>query len=312
MVQYYEVCNQSEGKSPKTVQWYSQNLGHFCRYLSDMHLSDAIGDVSLKVLRQYVLYLMSRNKIDRHGRSPAKAEPLSPVTVHCHVRTLRAFFSWLAREELIDRNPAAGLRPPKVPKTVVSVLTDEEIKRILDSFRRSDPCGMRNQTIFMMLIDTGMRIGEATGLQMQDLHLNDGFVKVMGKGRRERIVPVGYNAQRALQRYIFRYRPGPASPVIDNVFLSIHGERLSENSMKLAFQNAARRAAVPRLHAHLCRHTFATRFLTNGGDIFALQQILGHSTLEMVRHYASLSSDHIRQQHQRFSPLDRMRLGRGY
>jgi integrase/recombinase XerC/integrase/recombinase XerD len=143
---------------------------------------------------------------------------------------------------------------------------------------------------------------------MDDLHLDEGFFKVMGKGKKERIVPIGSNAQRALQRYLFRYRSNPALPQTDNVFLSIHGEPLTENSMKLTFTRLAKRSGVQRLHAHLCRHTFATRFLINGGDVFTLQQILGHSTLEMVRHYVNLASNHIAIQHQRFSPLDRLNM----
>ena len=122
------------------------------------------------------------------------------------------------------------------------------------------------------------------------------------------LTPMGSNAQRALQRYLFRYRPKSINPVIDNVFLSVLGKPLTENSVKLIFSRLAKRSGVHRLHAHLCRHTFATRFLINGGDVFTLQQILGHSTLEMVRHYVNLASSHIAVQHQKFSPLDRLNL----
>jgi site-specific recombinase XerD len=160
----------------------------------------------------------------------------------------------------------------------------------------------------MLLLDTGLRIGELVNLKMGDTHIDDGFLKVMGKGKKERLVPIGSNAQRALQRYLFRYRPKPAHPGVDHVFLSIHGIPLTENSLKLMFARLASRSGIHRLHAHLCRHTFATRFLINGGDVFTLQQILGHSTLEMVRHYVNLASNHIAIQHQRFSPLDRLNL----
>ncbi len=119
---------------------------------------------------------------------------------------------------------------------------------------------------------------------------------------------LGNNAQRALQRYLFRFRPKPINPVTNNVFLSTRSQPLTENSMKLMFTRLAKRSGVCRLHAHLCRHTFATRFLINGGDVFSLQQILGHSTLEMVRHYVNLASSHIAIQHQKFSPLDRLNL----
>jgi integrase/recombinase XerC/integrase/recombinase XerD len=141
--------------------------------------------------------------------------------------------------------------------------------------------------------------------------MNEGFIKVNGKGNRERFVPIGSSAQRILQRYLFRYRSKPANSTVDNVFLTSKGFPLSENSVKLTFARLAKRSGVSRLHAHLCRHTFATRFLINGGDVFTLQQILGHSTLEMVRHYVNLASNHVAIQHQRYSPLDRLNL-RGY
>jgi len=174
----------------------------------------------------------------------------------------------------------------------------------------TSPSNARNQTIFMLLLDTGLRIGELVNLKVADVHMNEGFLKVLGKGKKERIVPMGSNAQRALQRYLFRYRPEPAHQGIDNVFLSIDGKTITENSTKLILARVAKKSGVTRLHAHLCRHTFATRFLINGGDVFTLQRILGHSTLAMVGHYIDLASDHVAIQHRRFSPLDRLNLRR--
>ena len=308
LIEYYETCNRAEGKSPKTISWYSANLRRFHSYLKSRHLPDSVDSIDTKLLREYVLYLLKRNRFDDHPYTPAKTELLSTATVHGHVRTLRAFFSWLVTEELAESNVAKALRPPKVAKKVVSTLSDEEIGSILSALSPTNTCNARNQTIFMLLLDSGLRIGELINLRMEDVHMNEGFLKVMGKGKKERIVPIGSNAQRALQRYIFRFRPKPDHPGIANVFLSIHGNPLTENSIKLMFARLAQKSGVYRLHAHLCRHTFATRFLINGGDVFTLQQILGHSTLEMVRHYVNLASNHVAIQHQRFSPLDRLNL----
>jgi site-specific recombinase XerD len=160
----------------------------------------------------------------------------------------------------------------------------------------------------MLMLDTGLRMGELINLKMDDIYMNEGLLKVMGKGKKERIVPMGSNAQRVLQRYLFRYRLKPLHPGIDNAFLSVVGKPLTDNSVKLIFSRLAKRSGVTRLHAHLCRHTFATRFLINGGDVFTLQQILGHSTLEIVRHYVNLASNYVAIQHQKFSPLDRLNL----
>ena len=160
----------------------------------------------------------------------------------------------------------------------------------------------------MMLLDAGLRIGEIVRLKMDDLHLDDSFIKVLGKGKKERFVPIGSNSQRVLQRYLFHFRPKQNDSQNEYVFLSTGRNPLTENSLKLMFARLAQRSGVKRLHAHLCRHTFATKFLINGGDVFSLQQILGHSTLEMVRHYVNLASSHVTLQHRRFSPLDRLNL----
>ncbi len=306
-IDYYEVCNKAEGKSPRTISWYSANLRRFHNYLKSRHLPDSLDNIDTKLLREYVLYLMKRNRYDGHPYTPVRIETLSSATVHGHVRTLRAFFSWLAMEGLTQDNAAKDLKPPKVTRKVVSTLSDGEIRAILSTFSTS-PSDARNQTLFMILLDTGLRIGELINLKMEDIHMDEGYLKVMGKGRRERIVPIGNNAQKVLQRYLFRSRPKPINPVINNVFLSQSSEPVTENSMKLMFTRLARRSGVCRLHAHLCRHTFATRFLINGGDVFSLQQILGHSTLTMVSRYVNLASSHVVIQHQRYSPLDRLNL----
>jgi len=307
LIEYYEVCNRAEGKSPKTISWYSANLKSFRNYLKNRHVSDSLDNIDTKLLREYVLYLLKKKRYENHPYTPVKTELLSAATVHGYVRTLRAFFNWLVVEGLAKNNPAKDLKPPKVIRKGGSPLSDEEIGAILNTFSIS-PSDIRNQTLFMLLLDTGLRIGELINLKMDDVHMDEGYLKVLGKGKKERIVPIGNNAQRALQRYLFRFRPKPTNPVNDNVFLSVSSKALTENSMKLMFTRLSKRSGVYRLHAHLCRHTFATRFLINGGDVFSLQQILGHSTLDMVRHYVNLASSHLAIQHQKYSPLDRMNL----
>jgi site-specific recombinase XerD len=306
LVDYYEMCNRSEGKSPKTVEWYSANLRQFRSYLKSRRLSEIIDRIDIKILREYVLYLQKRKRYEGSVFTPPQAGTLASASVHGHVRTLRAFYSWLEREELFSNNIGKELKPPKILKKLVITLSDDEIKSIMTVFSPGNQTDQRNQTIFMILFDTGIRIGELINLKLEDFRKNEGFLKVLGKGNKERLVPLGNNAQKALQKYIFRFRPNPAMQEITNIFLSLGGYPLTANSMKLMFNKLAERANVQRLHAHLCRHTFATRYLINGGNVFTLQQILGHSTLEMVKNYVSLASTHIAYEHQMFSPLDRL------
>jgi len=134
LIDYYEICNRAESKSPKTISWYSAGLKNFRNYLKNRHLSDSLDNIDTKLLREYVLYLLKKTRYENHPYTPAKTELLSTSTVHGHVRTLRAFFNWLVAEGLTQNNPANGLKPPKITRKVVSTLSDEEIRAILNSF----------------------------------------------------------------------------------------------------------------------------------------------------------------------------------
>ena len=134
LIEYYEVCNKAEGKSQRTIIWYSANLRSFHNYLKSKHLPNSLDNINIKLLREYVLYLMKRTKYKGHPYTPVQKGLLSSATIHGHVRTLRAFFNWLVRERLVQSNPANDLRPPKVTRKVASTLSDEEIKAILNTF----------------------------------------------------------------------------------------------------------------------------------------------------------------------------------
>jgi site-specific recombinase XerD len=139
--------------------------------------------------------------------------------------------------------------------------------------------GARDHAVLMLMLDSGLRLSEVIGLRAADLEVEAGYVKIMGKGAKERIVPFGASTQKSLWRYYSHYRRQVAN---DAFFLQLDGRPLSKNSLTLVFKRLGQRAGVRRLHTHLCRHTFATQYLINGGDVFSLQQTLGHTTLEMV------------------------------
>lgn len=128
----------------------------------------------------------------------------------------------------------------------------------------------------------------------------------MGKGSKERIVPIGKYVQMTLWHYVDKVRPKPFSGDCDNLFLSREGKPITVNTIKLMFSRLARASGVKRLHAHLCRHTFAINYLMNGGDIFSLREIVGHTTLDMVNHYLHFTSTQITEQHHKYSPMDKL------
>jgi len=185
-------------------------------------------------------------------------------------------------------------------------LTTEEIKKIIESINRRTLTGARNHAILVSLLDTGLRASEAAGVILNNLNLKDGYIKVTGKGGKERVVPIGKYVQMTLWSYIDKVRLKPANPDYDNLFLSPAGKPITVNTIKLVFSRLAKSSGVDRLHAHLCRHTFAINYLLNGGDIFSLREIMGHSTLEMVNHYLHFTNSQITAQHHKYSPMDRL------
>lgn len=310
LIRHFEAHNRSEGKSPRTVEWYSRVLSQFLKYLEEQGHSTYLGDLTVGVAREFVLHLQTRVKWGSHPFIPSSDGKLSAMSVQNYVRGLRAFFSWLHREGYTDEHILARLRPPKAPQKLVEVLTEEEIARILACLDADTASGCRDMAMVITFLDCGVRLSELTGLWLADAHIDEGYLKVMGKGSKERIVPIGNLARKALQRYVFHFRPESFLEDQDYLFLTLDGKPMSANAVKLVFARLAQRSGVKRLHVHLCRHTFATNYLMNGGNVFFLQQILGHTSLEMVRRYVTVASEQVAVQHGRFSPMDRMNVGR--
>ena len=190
LIAYYETCNRCENKSPKTINWYTEILRQFESYLKSRHLPTAIESLDIKIIRDYLVYLLKRPKYETHPTRQPSGDMLSKSTIHGHVRTLRAFFSWLNREELYLNDISRNLKPPKVPVKLITTLSETEIKTIIDTFNKRNPIDMRNLAIFMLMIDTGLRIGEVINLKIEGIHQDEGILVVMGKGQKERMISV--------------------------------------------------------------------------------------------------------------------------
>lgn len=220
----------------------------------------------------------------------------------------KGFATWLAEEEYLPSNVFTRIVKPKLPSRVLDVVRPDEVKRLLAACGASTANGGRDLAVVTLFLDTGLRLSELVGLTIEDVHLQDGWQKVFGKGEKERIVPFGTRATKALGRCLSFYRPEEADT--DSFFVNRDGSPITGNTVKMLFTRFRAKANVPRLHPHLLRHTFATSYLMAGGDVFSLQAILGHTTLEMTRRYVNLASSHVAIQHRRFSPMDRLPLQR--
>ena len=178
-------------KSEKTIAWYRGALEDFCRYLEGpAGLPAALRDFTLEHVRDYILHLRVRPSFERHPFK-ASGRPLSDHSVNCYVRGLRAFSSWLNEQEYTDVNLLGRLRAPRVTQKAVEILTDEEITRILACLSTSAATNVRNRAIFLTLLDTGIRASELLTLTIPRAHLDEGYLLVLGKGRKERPVKIG-------------------------------------------------------------------------------------------------------------------------
>jgi integrase/recombinase XerD len=196
---------------------------------------------------------------------------------------------------------------------VITPFTEDQIHDLLQAIDISAVTGLRDYAMILMLLDTGMRLGELIGLKKDDIDLRNRTVKVFGKGARERRLPIGRRLLAALWKYQL-YRPQPAMGTIDNFFLTRDGWPLTKNRVETIVKNLGRKAGLQgvRCSPHTFRHTFCIQFLRNGANLFSLQQMTGHSSLEVLRGYVALAESDIKIAHQKFSPADNLNLKTPY
>jgi site-specific recombinase XerD len=293
LILHFAQSNKAEGKSPKTIAWYTEMLNDFVRFLKKNNGKTILADYDVETVREFIVHEQGRE--------------ISPYTVQGKVRALKAFASWLFSEGYTSDNLFCTLKLPKVPVNLIEPLTTIEIDHLVSYQNPLTALGCRNIAILVTLLDCGLRVSELCGLRFEDAHIEEGYLKVFGKGSKERIVPIGALAQKMLWRYVIHFRPEPVLETDDYLFLTLDDKPLKPNAVKLLLKRWGKKAGVPRLHAHLCRHTFATNFLIyNCGDVFRLQQILGHTTLEMVRKYVHYVSAQALMNGRTASPVDQM------
>jgi integrase/recombinase XerD len=202
---------------------------------------------------------------------------------------------------------------PRTPHKVINTFSQEQIQRLLTAVDKNTKRGFRDHVMILLLYDTGIRLSELVNLDISKVDFSQSCLTVNGKGNRERPVPFGREVRRALWRYIANYRPKPDCPQVTQLFLSEQGLTLKPRAVQSMLSRLGKEAGISgvRCSPHTLRHTFAKQYLMYGGDVFSLQRILGHSSLEVVKIYVNLVSSDICQQHSKFSPADNMSLIKG-
>jgi site-specific recombinase XerD len=311
LIDLFSATKQTEGRSPRTISWYREFLTRFATFAGKGGEAK-LRDVSIDTAREFIASLQSQTKrFVGHPKHPEEEGGLSPNTIHGYVRALKAFASWLHEEGFTTSNIFARLKRPKVPQPMIEILSDNEIKDIFSSINPNCLLGARIYAIALLLLDTGIRATELCTLTLENTFIDEGYAKVKGKGNKERIVPFGAGTKKALIRYITTFRPEPTSATNgDNrLVLTPWGDPLTYVGLSKAIKRLGHTSGITRLHAHLFRHTFAVNYLMNGGDVMTLKLILGHTTLDVTQVYMHLAEAHVKVQHERFSPVDRLGIG---
>lgn len=292
-----------EGLSPRTLTLYERQLNHLHDYLGDVEIET----ITSTDLRRFLDYLR-REYVPT--RLDGDTSPLSARSIRNYWVALRSMWTW-ATAELGIEHIVESINTPKVSDTIIEPLTQNEIARLLKctpttADGRRNPYHRRNVALILVLLDTGIRVSELCNLKRRDLDLETGRIAVInGKGNKSRMVYIGDRARRGLWRYLAENELAEdASPIFPNT----DGFPLSRSRVRKIVANLGKRADVKNVYPHRFRHTFAIQYLRNGGDIFTLQRLLGHSTLEMVRRYLALADVDAERAHRRASPVDNWRV----
>lgn len=313
LIQGYRLCAKTEGKSDKTIAIVANSVSYFENFLRSEGLPTDVTQIGSREIRAFILYLQQKRCFSGHPLNKTQERGLSGHTINCYLRSIRVFWSWLVSEEIIEANPLARLKIPKPPKKVITTFSDRQLEQLLNGIDTSTAEGYRDQAIILTLLDTALRVSELVNIRLDDLWLEEGLIKVMGKGGKERFVPIGKSIQRILWRYINRYRAEPVTPNCDFLFLTTHGRPMTKDRIDKKMSRYGEKAGIRgvRCSPHTLRHTAAIRFLRNGGDVFSLQRMLGHSTLEMTRRYCELADVDVKRAHATASPVDNLGLKLG-
>lgn len=262
--------------SPHTITNYISDLEDFASQISDKKIED----IDYLALRKYLAELKLRN--------------LSKKTTARKLSALRTFFKFLYRDGYIKTNPATSVATPKLDKKLPIFLDEEKVVKFITSPSDKDISGLRDRAILETLYSAGIRVSELVNLNLSDIDFISGLLKVFGKGRVERLTPVGDKALSAIRKYIderFEYIPGKQSAV----FLNKFGKRITDRSIRRIVDKYIKAAAIKeKISPHSLRHSFATHLLNRGADLRSVQELLGHKNLSTTQIYTHVSQERLK------------------
>lgn len=297
---FLQYLRHERGQAEHTQKTYAGLLNRFVLWARKQRLTDW-KSVELRHLMNFLEHERGRALDNREKDSPRR---LSSESIYLEIAALRAFFRFAEDEKFLPLNVAENLSLPRRWKRLPKALTNQEIEKLLVSENPETPRSLCDQAILELAYASGLRLAELCNLRLEQLHLEAGFTNVIGKGNKERVVPVGKKAVEALQRYIETGRPKlvtPRSPA--NVFLTKRGTPFATVTLWLRIKNRARRAGISRnVTPHMLHHSFATHLLEHGADLRVIQELLGHASIATTEVYTHVTGNRLREVHRKFHP----------
>jgi integrase/recombinase XerD len=296
---FLQHIRHERGQAEHTQRTYASLLGKFLDWAKQKGIQ-SWQDVNAAHLQAFLAHERQRALL-----APAPAgRRLSSESLYLEIAALRAFYRFAENEKLLPVNVAEDLTLPRRWKRLPKSLTDEEIERLLLPEQPETPQSLCDQAIIELAYASGLRLAELRGLRLEQLHLEAGFANVIGKGNKERVVPIGRPAVAALKRYLDSARPllvTAKSP--GTVFLTRRRTAFAHATMWLRIKRRVRRAGIARnVTPHMLRHCFATHLLEHGADLRVIQELLGHSSISTTEVYTHVAASRLRDIHEKFHP----------
>ncbi|MFE7062510.1 site-specific tyrosine recombinase XerD [Sutcliffiella sp. NPDC057660] len=279
-----------KGLADNTIVSYERDLKAYILYISKVEEIASLDHVTRATIIQSLKFLHEKGK--------------SSKTISRHIASIRSFHQFLLREKVTTQDPTVHIDRPKTEQKLPQVLSVEEVQALLDSPDTSKEIGIRDKAMLELLYATGMRVSELISLNLSDVHLTMGFVRCIGKGNKERIIPLGKLAQLAVHTYIEESRGRlKKKKVTDALFLNHHGNRLTRQGYWKILKKLSKEAGIEKdLTPHTLRHSFATHLLENGADLRAVQEMLGHADISTTQIYTHVTKTRMKDVYSMFHP----------
>ncbi len=287
--QFLHYLTVERGYSDNTIEAYHHDLSRFMQYLDEKRIPD-VSRVDRLDLRAFLLGL--------------RRQGLSPRTIARNQVAIRTFFRFLVLEGVLEVNPSEELESPKTVQSLPEILTSREVEELLEQPDVTTPLGTRDRAMLEVLYATGMRVSELVGLPLNQVHLEAGYARIYGKGSKERVIPLGSEAVRWVDRYLKTVRTGLTRGKENAcLFLGRTGRKISRQRFWKSLKDYGRKAGIrKRMTPHLLRHSFASHLLERGADLRSVQMMLGHVDISTTQIYTHVTGERLKKVHKKFHP----------